>query len=317
MVDKAIISLCEVLALLFGLPFGEDLYRGTRITYQHLFYLAIGLIFAVGGPMTVYFLRGQPQSATDVRRASRLFISGWYLIVFSVAVILLWLLRGGDNSDVLIALVPLLLGIVLASVPILYIGAYFPTLRLLASRKKQALYISTGLAVTVVLLLQSYRLQSEFNAYVRPRSVTDAQAEHLKSALSGVPPPTHDVFVKVDPNNQEALEYAGELTNALSNAGWHSRLDTSSAEPRPVSPGVCLSTTGENTTGIEQANNLKSQLQNAFYAADIPINCSSGASAGNFALYLLVGPRPLVIAKPSIIMTIGRWLLSYGMQHNY
>ena len=82
----------------------------------------------------------------------------------------------------LLPLAPLLLGIVLASVPILVIVVvYFPlTLRLLASRKKQALYISTGLAVTVVLLLQSYRLQSEFNAYVRPRSVTDAQAEHLK-----------------------------------------------------------------------------------------------------------------------------------------
>jgi hypothetical protein len=37
--------------LLFGLPFGEDLYHSTPITGWHWFYLAIGLLFAGAGPM--------------------------------------------------------------------------------------------------------------------------------------------------------------------------------------------------------------------------------------------------------------------------
>jgi hypothetical protein len=49
--DKAIAGLCETLALLFGLPFGDDLYHSSPVTWLHLFYLAIGLIFAVSGPM--------------------------------------------------------------------------------------------------------------------------------------------------------------------------------------------------------------------------------------------------------------------------
>ena len=45
--DKAVLGLCETLALLFGLPFGEDLYNDKSVTGWHLSYLAIGLLFAV------------------------------------------------------------------------------------------------------------------------------------------------------------------------------------------------------------------------------------------------------------------------------
>jgi hypothetical protein len=49
--DKAVFSLCELLALLFGLPFGEDLYNDRPIPFWHYFYLVIAILFAVGGPM--------------------------------------------------------------------------------------------------------------------------------------------------------------------------------------------------------------------------------------------------------------------------
>jgi hypothetical protein len=49
--DKAVAGLCETLALLFCLPFGDDLYNNKPVTELHLFYLAIGLVFAVTGPM--------------------------------------------------------------------------------------------------------------------------------------------------------------------------------------------------------------------------------------------------------------------------
>jgi hypothetical protein len=49
--DKGMFGLCELLALLFGLPFGEDLYHGNPITGWHWFYLVIAILFAAGGPM--------------------------------------------------------------------------------------------------------------------------------------------------------------------------------------------------------------------------------------------------------------------------
>jgi hypothetical protein len=49
--DKAMLGVCEALALLFMLPFGEDLYGDKPITGWHSFYLTIGLLFAVVGPI--------------------------------------------------------------------------------------------------------------------------------------------------------------------------------------------------------------------------------------------------------------------------
>lgn len=52
--DKAMFGLCELLALLFGLPFGEDLYHDKTIASiggWHWFYLGIAAVFAVSGPM--------------------------------------------------------------------------------------------------------------------------------------------------------------------------------------------------------------------------------------------------------------------------
>jgi len=52
--DKAVLGICEMLGLLFGLPFGEDLYRDrpfNEISAWHWFYLAVGIVFAGVGFM--------------------------------------------------------------------------------------------------------------------------------------------------------------------------------------------------------------------------------------------------------------------------
>jgi hypothetical protein len=49
--DKAVFGICELLGLLLGLPFGDDLYHNDPISGWHWFYLVIGLFFAGIGPM--------------------------------------------------------------------------------------------------------------------------------------------------------------------------------------------------------------------------------------------------------------------------
>src|ERR1700687_3894295 len=49
--DRAILGLCDLLGLVFALPFGEDLYHGTPITGWHVAYLVLGLMLAGIGHM--------------------------------------------------------------------------------------------------------------------------------------------------------------------------------------------------------------------------------------------------------------------------
>jgi hypothetical protein len=52
--DKAMFGLCEMLALLFGLPFGDDLYHDkpiASVSGWHWFYLLIAMLLAIAGPM--------------------------------------------------------------------------------------------------------------------------------------------------------------------------------------------------------------------------------------------------------------------------
>jgi len=50
-VDGAVLGLSELLFLLFGLPFGDDLYHDKPITPAHWFYLSVAVLCAIGGPM--------------------------------------------------------------------------------------------------------------------------------------------------------------------------------------------------------------------------------------------------------------------------
>ena len=49
--DKAVAAISELLALLFGLPFGEDIYHGLPISAWHWFFFIVAVLFAGAGPM--------------------------------------------------------------------------------------------------------------------------------------------------------------------------------------------------------------------------------------------------------------------------
>ncbi len=51
MADHAVLGVCELLGLLFALPFGDRLYHGEQIADRHWAYLIVGLLFAGAGAM--------------------------------------------------------------------------------------------------------------------------------------------------------------------------------------------------------------------------------------------------------------------------
>jgi hypothetical protein len=63
--DRAVLGVCELLGLVFALPFGDDLFRGTPITAvppAHYAYLGIGVLWAALGPLWPAMKRKFPQS---------------------------------------------------------------------------------------------------------------------------------------------------------------------------------------------------------------------------------------------------------------
>jgi hypothetical protein len=61
--DNAVLGVCELLGLLFGLPFGEDLYRRAPVSISHWFYLAAGILFAALGPIWPSMRKRFPKNA--------------------------------------------------------------------------------------------------------------------------------------------------------------------------------------------------------------------------------------------------------------
>ncbi|HTV83389.1 MAG TPA: hypothetical protein VME18_12120 [Acidobacteriaceae bacterium] len=172
-----------------------------------------------------------------------------------------------------------------------------------------------GAAVLVIGIAAFYVLDSlhglrhDLNAYAMPRVVSSGQAESLGSYLSHHEP--YSVTVKVDPSNQEATEYAAELLNAVKAGGWDVTFDTSAADtpPNTLNPGLCIGVVGQNAGPPDPKHDPAQSLQAALQSAHIQVNCGSGIGAGQYRLYLLVGPRPRVIGdQEPILRKFGRWI---------
>jgi hypothetical protein len=85
-VDKAVLSLFEVLALLFALPFGDALFHDKPVTNLYILYLVIGCLFAIGGPMfpltrsVTWIPKGVAPTISAAARDARIWI--FVLLVF-------------------------------------------------------------------------------------------------------------------------------------------------------------------------------------------------------------------------------------------
>jgi hypothetical protein len=125
-----------------------------------------------------------------------------------------------------------------------------------------------------------YNIRSDIDKYVMPRRITTEQSDNLREYSAH-----HDKYyvkVKVNLLDKEALEYAGQLSFALTQAGWDAPLDTSSGDPNTLNDGLCINTTGENVNPkpFDAKHDPRMLLQQALTAAYIGVTCGSTVGAG-------------------------------------
>jgi hypothetical protein len=184
--------------------------------------------------------------------------------------------------------------------------------RIAASQRfRRACAMVSLLLVGSYLIIYLHSLRGDLDTYTMPRVLTDRQAHDLRDYLSHRE--THAVTIKVNPLDQEALEYAGQLVTAFQGADWDAKLDTSNGDPKPLNPGLCTDVTGWNSGPSDPKHDPWPLLQNAVLSSHIETTCSGGLGAGEYRVFLLVGPRPFKLGdQRPITIKIGKWIERLG-----
>lgn len=161
----------------------------------------------------------------------------------------------------------------------------------------------------------AYTTRRDLDIYAMPRVLSKLQAASLQSYLSQREP--HAVAVKSDPLDPEASAYARQLWGALRAGGWNADFNGSApdADPKIVSAGLCVETTGDNSGPSEPKHDPRPLLQDALRLSQIETNCGEGEGAGEYKLYLLVGHRPVEIGKQvPLLVRMADWLKRQALQ---
>ncbi len=177
------------------------------------------------------------------------------------------------------------------------------------------LFASAAISIFVGhTISQIMTIQTTVTQYVLPRSVSQKQVDSLRDFLSLHKP--YSVTVRVNPLDGEAMEYAGQLFNALHGTEWTAEMNTSNQEPNTLNPGLCIDEIGMNSRPkIDPTHSPADLLQQGFRAANIEVNCGGGSSAGEYKLFVVVGHRPLVInQKAPTLVRLGNWIARLGQQ---
>jgi hypothetical protein len=223
---------------------------------------------------------------------------------------------------------------VIGAVAFHLLGTKWPLIRAKLGERAARLIRWAVMALSILLIgyiaLYVLQLRSDLDAYAMPRKVSKMQAENIKTVLSGHDPGiTVDVIASVA--DKEALEYAGELMNAIKAGGWDARLVTvnpwetgdssiheggnwSNIYPA-LDSGVSLrvGTVGPPTNPDPRHPTPDALLAEAFQRAGNISNGGGGGPSrdGKYHLDVEVGRRPTEIRTPTVRSQIGQWIMRH------
>ena len=180
--------------------------------------------------------------------------------------------------------------------------------------------------IGIIFLSYMHSFRKDLDMYVMPRSVTTEQSSALQRTLFAAP---SDAVVKIVASvaDPEAMEYAGQLFNAIRAGGWNTEFQPVNpwdGDRRPyetmafsklslaLDQGLIIRTclVGQPVNQDPKHPSPDALLGTAFQKAKIEVNGGgSAADCGQYMLYLEVGRRPRVIGEQlPALARLGDWI---------
>ena len=172
----------------------------------------------------------------------------------------------------------------------------------LTKQDPQYRYGALGAATAYALLnVIAYvrALRRDLDRYAMPRRLTARQTRRLRAALNS---DRRAITVHVDPNDNEAHQYAGQLFGVFMAAEWNTVLNTTA--PYPNADGLRVLITGVGNYPSAAHIEPTQLLQRAFNAAQVRIeSAGSYHNVGDVLVTLQVGRRPLAVSGEASLLT--------------
>jgi hypothetical protein len=188
---------------------------------------------------------------------------------------------------------------------VIAITAYLITTQPLATRFFALAGATAYFLFTSLTYVQT--LRRDLDRYVMPRRLTTKQKRRLRAFLE-----TAEKFsftLNANPQDRESLEYGSAIYSVFHAAKWPVEFATS--PPYEANEGLRTLVIGSNSLGTNVDPTPK--IQQALGHAGIPMTGGGSVGAGEFKVYMTVGPRPLAIHRqPNVLNTIGRFLVRAG-----
>jgi hypothetical protein len=312
--------------------------------YWGLGYDIVGVGFLA---MTVLLFRTSKPTRRQIGQSS----SRWWLYLGVLTFLLgLWPIvqwfSGGDTEPAYITSFSLMCtGVVLAVVSAgAFHAGFFSRLRDSVRLEAIRLAILAAAFTVIIVGLNTYSLREDFNDFVKPsgenhteesernggkplgnaelmgsirrilstREISERQATFLRNYILQYPG-EFAVTVKVNPLDEEALRYAGQIYSALRQTSWTVDFSTADADPRPGN-GVNYLVTGASPQLQNSRQTPSDLLQAAFRSAGITINGGGTQGAGDYKMFVIVGHRPLTTSpRLPLLFRLGSWLAHLAM----
>jgi hypothetical protein len=158
-----------------------------------------------------------------------------------------------------------------------------------------------------------YGIRTDLDTYVMPRTITEKQSDELRNFSSDFS--SHHqlpaITLKVNPQDQEAIDYWQKLGGVFNRAKWKVEISTTNSNPDPsLNPGLCIYAMGKDgNTSRDPEDDPRQVLTMALRAARIETTCGGGGGSGEYKLFLLVGHRPLRVGNQAPWrIRIAQWL---------
>jgi len=213
---------------------------------------------------------------------------------------------------------------------LLLVGKRFRNIvRALPVRKLLSILASIGVMFVVASVFYQLRqIQDDLNSYVMPRTVTSDQATEIRNTLFTNPSEV-PVNVFSSSGDPEAVEYAGQITDAISGGGWNASFRTINPwEPTDdpdknggdfhaiyvaIEQGIAIRTciVGQPTNPDPKHPTPDATLSMALTAAHIQAGSASRSNCLKYSVVIEVGRRPVVINRePTRLYRIGRSIIN-------